>query len=325
MSRKKSRYTVTAVIPVYNSAAYIAETLQSVFYQSVPFAEVIVVNGNSKDNTVQVVRRFKGVKLVELDHEPERIVKRNIATKMARGKILAFIDSDLVLSKDWLKEILVGFDKGYIAAVDRRAVYKPRTYIAKLNDHFFDLRFTDKYRPFTAWAVTKSFLQNSGYLDESVVGFEDKDLGDAIYASGHAIYFAKKALAYHKGEPATLAAELRRHFWFGSRALPYWKKHMPLGKPLKVGLFSFLTVLFFVKPVISLEVFALLYVYVFAKDLVYWKMRVKYLFVHPFLAVLSEFAYAYGFIYSLLRGPVRYVRTSDQKADLDSRSQMRNS
>ncbi|MBI1972598.1 glycosyltransferase family 2 protein [Candidatus Woesearchaeota archaeon] len=315
MVQKKHKYLVTAVIPVYNSAAYISETLESVLDQSVPFVEVIVVNGNSKDDTAHIAKQFKGVKLVQLDYEPERIVKRNIATKIAKGNVLAFIDSDLVLSKHWLKEILRGFEQGYIAAVDRRAVYKPRTYIAKMNDHFFDLRFTDDYRPFTAWVVTKDFLQNSGHLDESVIGFEDKDLGDAIYASGHAIYFAKHAFAYHNGEPTTVAAELRRHFWFGSRALPYWKKHKPFDKPFKVGLFFFLTALFFVKPLIFSGLFALLYAYVFAKDLFYWKMHIKYLFVHPFLAVLSEFAYAYGFIYCLLRGPARYVRISDQKAD----------
>lgn len=314
MVKKKAKYVVTAVIPVYNSEAYIAETLQSVLDQSIPFAEIIVVNGNSKDNTAQIVKKCKSVTLVQLDHEPERIVKRNMATKMAKGNIIAFIDSDLVLSRQWLKEMLKGFDQGYIAAVDRRAVYKPRTYIAKMNDHFFDLRFTEKYKPFTAWAVTKSFLQNSGYLDEAVVGFEDKDLGDAIYAAGHAIYFAKNALAYHRGEPTTVAEELWRHFWFGSRALPYWKKHKPFGKPLKVGLFFFLTVLLFINTWTFLGILALLYAYVFAKDLCYWKMRMKYLFVHPCLVILSEFAYAYGVLYSLLRGPARYVRASDQKA-----------
>ena len=106
MVHKKTKYTVTAVIPVYNSAAYIAETLESVLDQSIPFIEVLVVNGNSKDNTAQIVQRFKHVKLIQLDNEPERIVKRNIATKTAKGNIIAFIDSDLVLSKHWLKEML---------------------------------------------------------------------------------------------------------------------------------------------------------------------------------------------------------------------------
>ena len=52
------------------------------------------------------------------------------------------------------------------------------------------------------------------------------------------------------------------------------------------------------------------------EDLFYWKMHIRYLFVHPLLAVLSEFTYAYGFVYSLVRGPARYVRMSDQQADL---------
>lgn len=307
MAQKKTKFTVTAIIPVYNSAAYIAETLKSALDQSVPFLEVLVVNGNSKDDTAKIVKIFKSVRLIQLKHEPERIVKRNMGTRMAKGTVLAFIDSDLVLSRDWLKEMLLGFQKGHIAAVDRRAVYKPKTYIAKMNDHFFDLRFTDSYKPFTAWMITKEFMQKNGYLDESVIGFEDKDLGDMIYATGHDIYFAKHALAYHKGEPTTVGAELRRHFWFGSRALPYWKKRKPLNKPLKVLLFLFLTFFFFIQPLPTFKTLLLLLFYVFLKDF-FMGMRPKYLFVHPLLVLASEFAYAYGFFYSLFHGPLTKVR-----------------
>lgn len=307
---KRKRYVVSVIIPVYNSGKYIEETLQATFAQSVPFDEIIVVNGNSSDTTARIVKKFKQVKLIQLQDEPERIVKRNIGVGAARGNIIAFVDSDLVLSKNWLQEILVGFDKGYVAVVDRRAVYKPKTYIAKMNDHFFDLRFTDDYKPFTAWVVRNDFLKKIGYLDESVIGFEDKDLGDAIYAAGKDIYFAKKALAYHKGEPTTFWAEMRRHFWFGSRALPYWKKHKPFWKPFKVALFLFLTILFFISFRLFVGLFFLFYLYVLLKDMLVWKMHLRYLFVHPFLAVASEFAYAYGFVYSLFQGPARYVRTS---------------
>ena len=305
------KYRVSAIIPLHNSGAYIEETIQGLLHQSIPFDEIVMVDGASTDNTVAIVKKYKKIKLIALEKDPERIAKRNIGFRASKGNIIAFVDSDLILVKDWLKEVLKGFEQGHVAAVDRRAVYKPETYIAKMNDHFFDLRFTDKYRPFTAWVVTRDVLTRFGGLDESAIGFEDINLGDALYKNGYDIYFAQKAIAYHKGEPTNFKTEMRRHFWFGSHALPYWKKRKPRGKQFKVALFSLLTVLLFIKPLIALTLIFLLYLYVFVKDLFYWKMQLKYLFVHPFIAVASEFMYAWGFVYALIKGPMTHARSSD--------------
>ncbi len=49
---------VSVVIPVYNAEGYIAETLASVFAQTWPALEVIVVNDGSTDNTETVLREF---------------------------------------------------------------------------------------------------------------------------------------------------------------------------------------------------------------------------------------------------------------------------
>ena len=305
------RESVSAIIPVHNSAKYIEETIKSLLNQSVKFDEIIIVDSASTDNTVEVITKFKQVKLIHLDVDVERIVTRNVGWKAAKGNIIAFVDSDLVLVKDWLKEVLKGFDQGHIAVVDRRAVENPTTYIAKMNDHFFDVRFTDRYRPFTAWVIRRDVLEKLGWLDESIIGFEDIDLGDRLYSAGHKIYFAKNAIAYHKGEPKNFETEMRRHFWFGSHALPYWKKKKPKKKPIRVTFFLLLTILLVIKPLWSLATIFLLYGYVFLKDALYFHMKLKYLFVHPFIAVASEFAYAYGFVYSLVRGPMKYARSSD--------------
>ncbi len=307
----KKKYIVSAIVPLHNSSAYIEETIQGLLHQSIPFDEIVMIDGASTDTTVQIIKKYKQIKLIALTKDPERIVKRNIAWRASKGNIIAFIDSDLILVKDWLKEVLKGFEQGYVAVVDRRAVYQPKTYIAKMNDHFFDLRFTEKYKPFTAWIVRRDVLEKIGGLDESAIGFEDINLGDALYAAEYDIYFAPKAIAYHKGEPTNFKTEMRRHFWFGSHALPYWKKRKPRGKQFKVALFSFLSVLFFIQPFSALGLSFLLYSYVLSKDLFYWNMKLKYLFVHPFIAVASEYAYAWGFVYSLFRGPITHARSTD--------------
>src|SRR4051794_31641891 len=49
---------VTVVIPTYNCAAFIRETLGSVFRQTLPPTEVIVIDDASRDGTVQIIREM---------------------------------------------------------------------------------------------------------------------------------------------------------------------------------------------------------------------------------------------------------------------------
>jgi glycosyltransferase involved in cell wall biosynthesis len=304
--KKKQKYVVSAVVPVYNGEMFIAETLDSLLAQKRKFDEIIVVDDGSTDSTVDIVKTFKNVKLIRSQHV-ERIAVRNIGWKAAKGNIIAFIDSDLVLVKDWLIEVLKGFDKGYPAVVDRRAVYKPKTYIAKLNDHFFDLRYNDNYKPFTLWIIKRDLLEKVNGLDEHVIAFEDIDLADRVFAEGHDIYLAKKAIAYHHGEPVSLREEFRRAFWFGSHAWNYWRKTGKLKKIIRGIIFVGATVMTPFFPLYVLGFLLFCYLFVFVKD-VRRGMKLKYLFVHPFIGVINEFVYAYGALYGLFFGPIVFAR-----------------
>ncbi len=140
MAKKR---TIAAIVPVYNSASYIEETLHSLFVQSHKFDEIIVVDDGSTDNTLDVVKKFK-VKILKRKHQ-ERSAARNAGWCAAKSDIIAIIESDAVFNRDWVKNVLVGFEKGYEAVIDRRYFYKPTTYIAKMNDHFYDLRYSDQF------------------------------------------------------------------------------------------------------------------------------------------------------------------------------------
>jgi glycosyltransferase involved in cell wall biosynthesis len=86
--------SVSVIIPVYNGAKFIAETLESILGQTVPPAEVIVVNDGSTDNTVSVVEKF-GDSVILINVKNGGACKaRNIAAASAKGNWIAPCDGD---------------------------------------------------------------------------------------------------------------------------------------------------------------------------------------------------------------------------------------
>ncbi|MCK9466326.1 MAG: glycosyltransferase [Thiopseudomonas sp.] len=90
--------TFTVVTPSYNSALFIAETIESVISQSLTGWEMIIVDDCSSDNSVQVIQSYVDqdirIKLTQLSENSGAAVARNIAIEAAQGRYIAFLDSD---------------------------------------------------------------------------------------------------------------------------------------------------------------------------------------------------------------------------------------
>jgi glycosyltransferase involved in cell wall biosynthesis len=83
------------VIPTYNRANFIADTLRSVLAQTFAALEILVVDDGSKDNTADVVARFSDARLRYLVKENgERGAARNYGFARAKGEYVLFLDSD---------------------------------------------------------------------------------------------------------------------------------------------------------------------------------------------------------------------------------------
>jgi glycosyltransferase involved in cell wall biosynthesis len=88
---------VAVIIPLYNRADFIAQTIQSVFNQTYPNIELIVVDDGSTDNSRNVVKKFAD-KIRLLEH-PGRVNKGqsaaiNLGIKSSKSKYVAILDSD---------------------------------------------------------------------------------------------------------------------------------------------------------------------------------------------------------------------------------------
>ncbi len=83
------------VIPTYNSAGSILETLNSCFAQTFSDFEIVVVDDGSSDNTVDVLNSVEDPRLVVVTQENAGpAVARNHGMRKAQGQFIAFLDSD---------------------------------------------------------------------------------------------------------------------------------------------------------------------------------------------------------------------------------------
>lgn len=109
---------VSIVMPLYNCASFIEQSIHSVQAQTYKHWELIVVDDCSTDNSVAIIegiiRDDNRVRLIRLQQNSSAAIARNTALKEAKGKYIAFLDSDDTWSKDKLqKQITFMEENGY--------------------------------------------------------------------------------------------------------------------------------------------------------------------------------------------------------------------
>ena len=107
---------VSVIIPTYNRAGFLPRAIKSVLNQIFQDFEIIVVDDGSTDNTEQVVRNFqnrdKRIKYIWQEQSGGPSKPKNTGIKAARGRYIAFLDSDDEWFPEKLEKQLELFEKG---------------------------------------------------------------------------------------------------------------------------------------------------------------------------------------------------------------------
>ena len=108
---------VSIVIPAYNEGTNILACVNSLKGQDFPKGdyEIIVVDNNSTDNTLELIKKLSVIYTVEYKKGPA--AAKNAGISMAKGNIIAFIDGDCIATKNWLKNIVSGFENSAVGCV----------------------------------------------------------------------------------------------------------------------------------------------------------------------------------------------------------------
>jgi glycosyltransferase involved in cell wall biosynthesis len=96
---------VSIVVPSYNQGPFIAETIRSILDQDYPHKEVIVVDGGSTDNTLQVLRSFSEIRWVsQKDKGQTHAINKGLLA--SRGEIVAYLNSDDIYRPGALRAVV---------------------------------------------------------------------------------------------------------------------------------------------------------------------------------------------------------------------------
>lgn len=112
---------ISVVIPSLNSEKTIGECLRSILDENYPKdkVEIIIADGGSVDNTLEIIKGLKAPNIRVIPNELKTgEAGKAVGAKMAKGEIIAFIDSDNILpDQNWFKKMIEPFsDQDIIAS-----------------------------------------------------------------------------------------------------------------------------------------------------------------------------------------------------------------
>lgn len=200
---EKEDVLVTIVTPSYNQGQFIEDTIKSVLNQTYKNIQYIVVDGASKDNTMEVVERYRDkIDIIISEKDKGQTDAINKGFKLAKGELVGWINSDDMLYPYCVEEIV----KLYKQNPDGAIFYGSRIdKIDSKNGHikFWDNKIGSRERLLRknydvsqpGSFYNKAILEKVDYLDESIYYCMDLDLFLKLLNHGNIYSIDDKPLA----------------------------------------------------------------------------------------------------------------------------------
>ena len=232
---------VSVVVPAHNAEKSIGECIQSLIDLDYPRDdyEIIIVDNASRDGTESVIKSYPVAYVFQ--PRPGAAAARNMGVSTARGDYIAFTDSDCVVDRRWITELIKGFTGDRVASVGGMInVPPPRTDLEHYNCRYNPISQENAIEknvilfphPITANVMfRRDIFDKVGFFDEEfpMAGGEDLDFGWRIHWAGYEIKYVPGAKVEHRHK-----SRVRQLFWQHFRYGYAWslimRKHAHLFK-----------------------------------------------------------------------------------------------
>lgn len=220
MSKRSENYKISFIIPVLNGERFIPRCLDHIMKEKAPDDEVILVDNGSTDRTLEIARGYNLTKILE---KPGRTVAalRNHGAENASGELLAFIDSDCLVSPGWRENVIKVMQDPQIAATGSRYSISPDA--TWLERAWFSAKSKNAKR--VTYINSGNLIVRSEQFNQ-INGFradletdEDYDLAIRLRTKGHYILDDPSIKSIHLGNAKTTSEFYKKIRWHATGGL----------------------------------------------------------------------------------------------------------
>lgn len=215
---------VSIIITTKNEDDVIKNLLKSIAKQTYKNIEVVLVDNYSEDDTLQIAKGYKEVRIYNWG--PERSAQRNFGARKSLGEYLFFLDADMKLSVKVVEECVKAAKSkkniGCVIIPEQSIAFAFWEKVKAFERSFYNEKgdsITDAARFFKKYV----FVKAGGY-DETITGPEDWDLPETIRELGYQDKRISEKI-YHKERAISLLTLFIKKFSYGLYADRYLKKH----------------------------------------------------------------------------------------------------
>ena len=235
--------SISVIIPTYNRAEMLREALESVFSQTHPVSEIIVVDDGSTDQTDKMLAEFGGrIRTIRIAQSGISVA-RNTGIDAANGEFIAFLDNDDL----WLPEKI---EKHLDFATQHPGLVLTYTDAAQFNTDGIDKRsFTDRFPALndpshlltpmimecavplmSTIMIRSSFLKESGLRFQNYSGIDDLGLFLEMMMSGVEFGYLPERLTMRRMHGNNFSSNYHRRFEQRKRLYADLLERPPAGR-----------------------------------------------------------------------------------------------
>ncbi|OQX51231.1 hypothetical protein B5M47_01600 [candidate division CPR3 bacterium 4484_211] len=200
---------ISVIMPVYNDQEKVQGALDSLLALDYPKEkyEIVIVDNNSTDNSYNVIQEFaknhKRIKLLVEDKIQSSYAARNKGIKAARGKVLAFIDSDEQACAEWLRKGMACMTQSNADLIGGRVVIPKEENEAIYAKYDRLVSFNQKKYVRDGWSgagnlfVHKKVFADIGLFNSRLISGGDYEFSKRAVSAGYKLVYCKDAITYH--------------------------------------------------------------------------------------------------------------------------------
>lgn len=205
--------TISIIVPTYNQAQYIEECIESVLDQSQSPYEIIVVNDGSTDDTLEKLKRFPGVKVINQVNKGLASA-RNTGIMNAKGDWILPLDSDDKLRYNAIERLneITKSTRADVVGLSFETFGLIKAPVILMPDPGIEDFATGNRIGYCSLIRRDVLLEVGGYSPKMTYGYEDFHLWFNLLTRGKKIETISEVLWYYRRKPNSMIDEAQsRH------------------------------------------------------------------------------------------------------------------